>query len=748
MCCQAQKDNRNNALTWQSTSCSGDISIPCPGQGINPTCADYVPGFPGFPDIPQIDVFVGGTVKQNGLCFEPTLNSGASTNLLTLASCMAGKTDQLFVFDANTREIKQQGRCLDVLGSNAYATAQLTSCTRSNRQNWFYSKESKQLTSGSRSGGLCLTTGANPTLIGAVGLIACNGSPNQEFVFGADVLLPPPLRTRWCNYDLGVQDGGSLAFSDFTSSSSADGTPASDGRLNNAKAWCSGRNGQNGFLQVNLPEAKIITAIAVQGYADSMGKHYFVKTFMITTSYDNTNFIDYPLNLSTNLVDGKETRLVDLRPPVAGTFIRIVPVSSVGNACIRVEFRGCVDYRGSQGTQGATGATGPSNEKGQQGQVGRVGDQGPKGDVGSKGELGPIGEQGAQGIPGSKGQQGKPGDAGAAGTGGPSGDPGVEGDKGSAGIRGSTGPQGRTGMTGPSGAPGIEGATGIDGVPGPQGPRGKDGMEGKDGHNGLPGPRGLPGNPGVTGDKGPKGPQGPPGEQGRMGRNGLDGPSGPPGVDGTPDSPAVLTRAQNLLDLVSSLEKKFKKYKCSLKSYRSHPDCATGAPEAPIDQAATKVEKVLALDLIKEHLKELLRSAHTEDLAKKSAMTPEEDEGEFHALLAARRKRVRDQAKKAEKSAGSSKMSWRVNEKYILGGCERCCQTQSCIGDCNCVAPSASSASSSNPSPSSLDSSSSSSLSSSKSSLLSPASSSSLSSLRTVVVKTSPGESAPPGGNQ
>ena len=80
----------------------------------------------------------------------------------------------------------------------------------------------------------------------------------------------------------------------ITASSAYSWSPASFGRLNNARgSWCTGYWGNNEYLQIDLHSLHVICAVSTQGrdvYSD------WVKKYTLQLSTDNRTWTDYKEN--------------------------------------------------------------------------------------------------------------------------------------------------------------------------------------------------------------------------------------------------------------------------------------------------------------------------------------------------------------------------------------------------------------------------------------------------------------------
>ena len=121
---------------------------------------------------------------------------------------------------------------------------------------------------------------------------------------------------------LGAADGGKLPNSSFTAASSFGKYVASAGRLNGPLAWCShGDTPGREFLQIHVPEAEVICAIAIQGTGYERGFEH-VKGYYLTYSEDGINW-------QAVKEDGNFEVLFDLKVPYICHFVVVVIVESV-----------------------------------------------------------------------------------------------------------------------------------------------------------------------------------------------------------------------------------------------------------------------------------------------------------------------------------------------------------------------------------------------------------------------------------
>ena len=93
---------------------------------------------------------------------------------------------------------------------------------------------------------------------------------------------------------VGVSESNIIYNQRFSASSSSSSNPASDGRLNGARAWIpSSNNNNNDYLQIDLGSVYVVCAVATQGNPSA---NDWTKTYQIETSLDNVSWQWYEEN--------------------------------------------------------------------------------------------------------------------------------------------------------------------------------------------------------------------------------------------------------------------------------------------------------------------------------------------------------------------------------------------------------------------------------------------------------------------
>ena len=81
---------------------------------------------------------------------------------------------------------------------------------------------------------------------------------------------------------------------------------ASQGRLDNSKAWCSNSNdNRKEYFEIDLLRVRHVSSMDMQGYRGWIGvyrRSYYVKTFILNYSYDGVTWYIYKANDGTELV--------------------------------------------------------------------------------------------------------------------------------------------------------------------------------------------------------------------------------------------------------------------------------------------------------------------------------------------------------------------------------------------------------------------------------------------------------------
>ena len=78
---------------------------------------------------------------------------------------------------------------------------------------------------------------------------------------------------------------------------------ASQGRLDNSKAWCSNSNdNRREYFGIDLLRVRHVSSMDMQGYRSIYRRSYYVKTFTVNYSYDGVTWYIYKANDGTELV--------------------------------------------------------------------------------------------------------------------------------------------------------------------------------------------------------------------------------------------------------------------------------------------------------------------------------------------------------------------------------------------------------------------------------------------------------------
>ena len=82
---------------------------------------------------------------------------------------------------------------------------------------------------------------------------------------------------------------------------------ASQGRLDNNKAWCSNSNdNRKEYFEIDLLRVRHVSSLDMQGYLGSgvgpIRRSYYVKTFTVNYSYDGVTWSIYKASDGTELV--------------------------------------------------------------------------------------------------------------------------------------------------------------------------------------------------------------------------------------------------------------------------------------------------------------------------------------------------------------------------------------------------------------------------------------------------------------
>ncbi|XP_028398873.1 putative GPI-anchored protein pfl2 [Dendronephthya gigantea] len=127
----------------------------------------------------------------------------------------------------------------------------------------------------------------------------------------------------------------------MTSSTEKSRFSASDGRLYWGNGWRPTENNQSQWLQVDLGQKELVTAIATKG----SGTGYWVKTYSISYGVDKVNLTSYKINATQKVFDGNTNgnSVVTnvLSPAVTARYIRIHPKTWNNGISLKVELYGC-----------------------------------------------------------------------------------------------------------------------------------------------------------------------------------------------------------------------------------------------------------------------------------------------------------------------------------------------------------------------------------------------------------------------
>ena len=83
---------------------------------------------------------------------------------------------------------------------------------------------------------------------------------------------------------------GKIADSQISSSSAYPGLEAVRGRLKGASSWSAAALNKNQWVQIDLGQDEVVTAIATQGRANA---DQWVKSYSVSYSLDGENFVTY-----------------------------------------------------------------------------------------------------------------------------------------------------------------------------------------------------------------------------------------------------------------------------------------------------------------------------------------------------------------------------------------------------------------------------------------------------------------------
>ena len=83
---------------------------------------------------------------------------------------------------------------------------------------------------------------------------------------------------------------GKIADSQISSSSAYPGLEAVRGRLKGTSSWSAAALNKNQWVQIDLGQDEVVTAIATQGRANA---DQWVKSYSVSYSLDGENFVSY-----------------------------------------------------------------------------------------------------------------------------------------------------------------------------------------------------------------------------------------------------------------------------------------------------------------------------------------------------------------------------------------------------------------------------------------------------------------------
>ncbi|XP_067028180.1 nidogen-like isoform X4 [Acropora muricata] len=108
--------------------------------------------------------------------------------------------------------------------------------------------------------------------------------------------------------------------------------------------WRAEKNDLSPWLQIDLVQVHIVTAVATQGYGDEKEREW-VKTYLLTTSRDGQKWISYKERRRKRVfignMDAKSVVQNQLKMPITTRWLRIVPRSWNNHIGMRVELYGC-----------------------------------------------------------------------------------------------------------------------------------------------------------------------------------------------------------------------------------------------------------------------------------------------------------------------------------------------------------------------------------------------------------------------
>ncbi|XP_038060588.1 EGF-like repeat and discoidin I-like domain-containing protein 3 [Patiria miniata] len=154
---------------------------------------------------------------------------------------------------------------------------------------------------------------------------------------------PTPAAECSSPQPLGMEDG-TIQDDRITASSSNNGYPATDGRLNNHNRWLTGRADGNPWIEVDLVRSTVVTGVTTQG---SPGGSWYVMRYKVA-------YQQQPSSQRKHVTDGNRDIKVfigntDSDTPVTNLFdesveatvVRIEPTEWNKGVALRLELLGC-----------------------------------------------------------------------------------------------------------------------------------------------------------------------------------------------------------------------------------------------------------------------------------------------------------------------------------------------------------------------------------------------------------------------
>ncbi|KAK3611486.1 hypothetical protein CHS0354_039099 [Potamilus streckersoni] len=148
-----------------------------------------------------------------------------------------------------------------------------------------------------------------------------------------------------CAEIMGMKDGRIRDDMITVSSSRNSAIHPTGARLDSNSAWIAGVNDRNQYIQVNFLAPRLLTGVTTQGRA---GIPSFVKTYIVTYSYDGFNWNNYQEVSGIDKVfsgnsDSDSHVTHWFIQPIRAQFLRIIPQSWQGVIAMRLEIHGCYE---------------------------------------------------------------------------------------------------------------------------------------------------------------------------------------------------------------------------------------------------------------------------------------------------------------------------------------------------------------------------------------------------------------------